>query len=186
MYKELEGLQKLIQRKKRLISKRQEELQELEKEYSKERESECSILMFSFDTTCPMPDDESEYTYQYIYYLADLNIFEYISTDFLRLSLPRDANIIDFRDSFKGMGIPKSCWPENPYIKYYDLIKRAAIILKEIIDNILENNQIDSWKELHSYIKCNRGEIDSQVKKLLNYNMEQSNENVEQIKKLLK
>ena len=159
----LERLKKIIIRKKQLIEERKNELKELEEKYYKDSKSELPILLFSVDTTLPMPDDESDYEYRYLYYYPDFEKVDYRIGDYHRDLLP---NTIDLRESFKNIGIPKRVWPEDPYLEYKNETQIGIDIIKAIIDNILNNN-INSWTELKEYILLNIDEIKEKIEKLI-------------------
>ena len=162
----LEELKKLITRKKQLIEKRKNELKELEEKYYKDSKSELPILLFSVDTTLSMPDDESDYEYRYLYYYPDFEKVDYRIGDYHRELLP---NTIDLRESFKNIGIPKRFWPGDPYLEYKNETQIGVDIIKAIIDNILNNNNINSWTELKEYICLNINEINAKIEKSMNH-----------------
>ena len=62
------------------------------------------LLLFAIDQTLPMPDDECDLEYQYIYYFPDLDVIKcYIKNkenDFL-------SNTIDLRKQFANFGVPQ-------------------------------------------------------------------------------
>lgn len=162
----LEELKKLITRKKQLIEKRENELKQLEEKYNKDSKSELPILLFSVDTTSPMPDDESDYEYRYFYYYPDLNDIKIMVGNYKKELLP---NTIDLRESFKNIGMPKKFWSGLPFLEYKNETQFGVDIIKTIIDNILNNNIINTWAELKDYILINIDEINAKIEKSINH-----------------
>ncbi len=140
--KELEGA---IKEKQKQIRQDEIELEKLKKQYDIENVSQLPILLFMINTTLPMPDDEDDWKYKYIYYCPDLDNIKCIErnrkNDFLQ-------NTVDLREQFEDFDVPKKCWIGNCYYENQDAIMQAVSILKSNIDEIFNSRNIDSWSDL--------------------------------------
>ena len=110
-----------------------------------ENNSQLPILLFVIDQTLPMPDDECDIEYQYIYYFSDLDVIKRLNKNKENDFLP---NTIDLRKQFVNFGVPQKEWVGNCYYEYYDVIMEAVSILKTNINEIFNSQKINSWVEL--------------------------------------
>lgn len=156
----LNELNKKILYEKKIILLHEEKLKLLEEKYKESSISELPILLFSVDTTWPMPDDYDEYEYQYLYYYPDFDTVKQLIGDYKRELLP---NTIDLREQFKSIGIPKKLWTSIPFAKYKDEVDNSIIIIREVINDIFQNVSINSWKRLREYMIKNNSLINEQI-----------------------
>ena len=134
-----------IKQKQKQIQDAQIELNKLKEQYEIENNSQLPILLFVIDQTLPMPDDECDLEYQYIYYFPDLDVIKCLIKNKENDFLP---NTIDLREQFVNFGVPQKEWIGNCYYKYYDVIMKAVFFLKANINEIFNSNDINSWVEL--------------------------------------
>jgi len=148
---EVKTLNKLIQEKQLLINKENQELLILEEELKKIKQSELPILLFVIDETLPMPDDERDICYEYIYYFPDLDEVEYLIGHNYNQPL---QNSLDLRSYFEKMGIPKRIWPGSvrSTVENRTKIELAISYLKNMIDDLFKTYDIKSWSELTTYL----------------------------------
>lgn len=67
----IQELEKEIKHKILQIIEKGNELKILEEQYNQEKTSEIPILLFQIDESLAMPDDRSDYRYEYVYYCPD-------------------------------------------------------------------------------------------------------------------
>ena len=142
------ALRNLIKEKESLI-KNEETLLTRLKEEAKTYIPEVPILLFLIDETAPMPDLDSDYLYEYIYYTPDMDTITYTRSHYKDRFLP---NYIDMRKFFNEIPVPER---ENSVCsyKYSNEINYAVTKLKEIIDELFETKNINTWQELSLLIK---------------------------------
>jgi len=147
-----EALKELIIQKRQMIKRENQELQMLEEQYKKAEESELPILLFVIDETLPMPDDYTDWRYEYIYYCPDLDTVKCIIRHNRNQLLP---NSIDLSQAFNNVGMPKRyhCIASNDR-GCWAIIQNAASIVKSQIDELFATNDINSWDELGSLLKA--------------------------------
>lgn len=137
-----------IESKREHISQEQEDLKKLEEMYRKEQESSLPILLFVIDETIPMPDDESDYNYEYVYYCPDLDgikcIVEHEKGKLL-------TNAVDLRNSFMYMGVPEKAFPRKAR-NYSNEINKAVSIVKNEVNSFMASNNDSSWDELGRFL----------------------------------
>lgn len=134
-----------LQSLKKEIRQKEKELRELKAQYDAENVSELPILLFCIDQTIPMPDDERDYEYQYIYYCPDLDDVRCFTKHKRNEFLP---NTIDLREQFENLGIPKRVWTADAYNQYYSIVMQAVSILESQIEGLFQSNVIKSWSDL--------------------------------------
>lgn len=164
----LKELESKILKERKLVLLHEEKLKLLEEKYKRESVSELPILLFSVDTTLPMPDDDEDYEYRYLYYYPDLNDIKIIIGDYKKKLLP---NTLDLRDKFDNMGIPKRFWPGDPFIEYYQIVDKTVQFLKNVIEKIYLNNSINSLNELKEFMLNNNSiveHLDNNIMKIKN------------------
>lgn len=142
----LKSLKKLIDKQELILKAAQEDLKGLEEEYKRESISELPILLFQVDETLPMPDD-GDFEYECIYYCPDLDDITYRITRSRKELLP---NTLDLRSMFVNFGMPEHVWPGRPD---YNIVYEAVAVLKERIEEIFKNNEINSWNDLRDHLK---------------------------------
>lgn len=142
------SLKNAIESKRKQIKQEQEELQILEEAYKKGQEPSLPILLFVIDETLPMPNDERDYNYEYVYYCPDLDDIKCIVEHKMEKFLP---NSIDLRESFMDMGVPKKVFPGRVY-NYGNEIKEAVSILKNEINSFMLANMDSSWDSLGTFL----------------------------------
>lgn len=149
--KELKRLKEQIQQKELEIKNKQNELHTLKEQVNKINESELPILLFTINETLPMPDDEKDWEYEYVYYCPDLDEVKYVYKHRNNELLP---NSIDLRNTFKIVGMPEHIWPgsiqSDP--ENYNKVEFVISYLKDTINNLFETQTINSWKELAPYL----------------------------------
>mgnify|MGYP004515329891 CR=1 FL=1 len=147
--KELKVLKEQIKQKESEIKNKQNELHTLKEQANKINESELPILLFTINETLPMPEDERDWEYEYVYYCPDLDEVKYIHKHKNNELLP---NSIDLRNSFKIMGMPEHIWPSTIQSdpENYNKIEVVVSYLKDVINDLFKSQAINSWEELAS------------------------------------
>ena len=74
----IQKLEREMKQKRLEIIAKGDELKELEEKYNQAKASELPILLFQIDESLPMPDDRSDYRYEYVYYCPDTDEKKYI------------------------------------------------------------------------------------------------------------
>ena len=166
--KKNEEIKNLIKEKKELIIKELEELKKLENKYNKENESDLAILLFFDNITDPINIGEKDYNfnqkYQSIYYYADLNTIK-IKVDY---GFSKDVpNTVDLRDSFEDLKVSKF-WPDNLSFNFINEINASAVIMKNVIAELLLENKFNSWNDVRTYIFKNKENVSKQIKEHIN------------------
>ena len=69
----IQELEKEIKQKRLQIIEKGNELKILEEQYNQEKTSKIPILLFQIDEHLPMPEDTSDYRYEYVYYYPDID-----------------------------------------------------------------------------------------------------------------
>lgn len=149
----LKSLEELIKKQELVVSERKlavenakKDLDKLNQKYQKENVSELPILLFLINKTLPMPDDIDDWEFEYIYYCPDLDKVIYSSRHRSNEMLP---NTIDLRSLFINFGMPERIWPRRADAK---IIDEAVQVLKEQIEEIFSNYEINSWEELGRHL----------------------------------
>ena len=145
----IQELEKEIKQKKSQIIEKGNELKILEEQYNQEKTSEIPILLFQIDESLAMPDDRSDYRYEYVYYYPDTDEKKYIVRHSNEAFL---SNTIDLRDCFLEFGIPRKSYSVSA-LDYSSEIDMAISLLKSQINNLFDSNDIDSWEELGILLK---------------------------------
>ena len=150
---EIKKLRDLIKEKELLIEKESKEVKLLKEQLNVSlNESKLPILLFSVNETFP-DENVAGWKYENIYYFPDLDEVKYTYYQWSRENefLP---NTIDLRNYFESVDIPKKLWPWTVQTKdeYRRKVDVVALCLKEAIDNIFNNYQIESWEELGMYL----------------------------------
>ena len=145
----IQKLEREMKQKRLEIIAKGDELKELEEKYNQAKASELPILLFQIDESLPMPDDRSDYRYEYVYYCPDTDKKLYIDQHSEEVFLP---NTIDLRDSFSTFNVPRKSFPATA-LDYSSEINLAISILKSQIDDIFRHDTIDSWADLGASLK---------------------------------
>ena len=103
----IQKLEREMKQKRLEIIAKGDELKELEEKYNQAKTSELPILLFQIDESLPMPDDRSDYRYEYVYYCPDTDEKKYIVRHSNEAFL---SNTIDLRDCFLEFGIPRKSY----------------------------------------------------------------------------
>ena len=136
-----------LEKERLQIIEKGNELKILEEQYNQEKTSEIPILLFQIDESLAMPDDRSDYRYEYVYYWHDTDEKKYIVRHSNEAFLP---NTIDLRDYFLEFGISRKSYSALDYSSEIDM---AISLLKSQINNLFDSNDIDSWEELGILLK---------------------------------
>ena len=145
----IQELEKEIKQKRLQIIEKENELKILEEQYNQEKTSEMPILLFQIDESLAMPDDRSDYRYEYVYYYPDTDEKKYIVRHSNEAFL---SNTIDLRDCFLEFGIPRKSYSVSA-LDYSSEIDMAISLLKSQINNLFDSNDINSWEELGILLK---------------------------------
>ena len=145
----IQKLEREMKQKRLEIIAKGDELKELEEKYNQAKASELPILLFQIDESLPMPDDSSDYRYEYVYYCPDTDEKKYIvrhsNEEFL-------SNTIDLRDNFSSLLVPKKSYSTSA-LDYSTEIDMAVSLLKSQIDNLFDSKEISDWEELGTLLK---------------------------------
>ncbi|HIT10327.1 MAG TPA: hypothetical protein IAC24_01850 [Candidatus Onthousia faecigallinarum] len=145
----IQKLEREMKQKRLEIIAKGDELKELEEKYNQAKASELPILLFQIDESLPMPDDRSDYRYEYVYYCPDTDEKKYIvrhsNEEFL-------SNTIDLRDNFSSLLVPKKSYSTSA-LDYSTEIDMAVSLLKSQIDNLFDSKEISDWEELGTLLK---------------------------------
>ncbi len=145
----IQKLEREMKQKRLEIIAKGDELKELEEKYNQAKTSELPILLFQIDESLPMPDDRSDYRYEYVYYCPDTDEKKYIvrhsNEEFL-------SNTIDLRDNFSSLLVPKKSYSTSA-LDYSTEIDMAVSLLKSQIDNLFDSKEISDWEELGTLLK---------------------------------
>ncbi len=145
----IQKLEREMKQKRLEIIAKGDELKELEEKYNQAKTSELPILLFQIDESLPMPDDRSDYRYEYVYYCPDTDEKKYIvrhsNEEFL-------SNTIDLRDNFSSLPVPKKSYSTSA-LDYSTEIDMAVSLLKSQIDNLFDSKEISDWEELGTLLK---------------------------------
>ena len=145
----IQKLEREMKQKRLEIIAKGDELKELEEKYNQAKTSELPILLFQIDESLPMPDDRSDYRYEYVYYCPDTDEKKYIvrhsNEEFL-------SNTIDLRDNFSSLLVPKKSYSTSA-LDYSSEIDMAVSLLKSQIDNLFDSKEISDWEELGTLLK---------------------------------
>ena len=145
----IQKLEREMKQKRLEIIAKGDELKELEEKYNQAKTSELPILLFQIDESLPMPDDRSDYRYEYVYYCPDTDEKKYIvrhsNEEFL-------SNTIDLRDNFSSLPVPKKSYSTSA-VDYSTEIDMAVSLLKSQIDNLFDSKEISDWEELGTLLK---------------------------------
>ena len=76
----IQELEKEIKQKRLQIIEKGNELKILEEQYNQEKTSKIPILLFQIDEYLAMPEDRSDYRYEYVYYYPDTDKKIYCQT----------------------------------------------------------------------------------------------------------
>ncbi len=142
----LKSLKKLIDKQELILKAAQEDLEGLKEEYKRESISELPILLFEVDTTINMPEPE-DYEFTMVYYYPDLDKVSIFSRKY---GTERPSNTLDLRDKFDKLGMPTHKYVGNPDS---DIVDEAVTYLKEQIEEIFKNEEINSWAELGKHLE---------------------------------
>lgn len=104
------------------------------------------ILMFNIDRTIPMPDIDSDWRYEHVYYFPDTDEIKFIERHRgeQKKLLPKT---IDLTKKFKGLGMPKKMHTSSAQWDYYSIVEQAVTILKNELDAILSSNSTNDCSE---------------------------------------
>lgn len=141
-------LERLIEEQRQFLKQEQEKLDMLEEEYNNEKKSVLPILLFRLNETIQMPVNAKDWIFEYVYYLPDLDDFQFIFKHTAYEFLP---NTLDLRESFKNMGVPEYAFPERAY-DYQNEISEAAATVKMEIHSFIKSNPDTSWEELGEFL----------------------------------
>ena len=145
----IQKLEREMKQKRLEIIAKGDELKELEEKYNQAKASELPILLLQIDESLPMPDDRSDYRYEYVYYCPDTDEKKYIvrhsNEEFL-------SNTIDLRDNFSSLLVPKKSYSTSA-LDYSTEIDMAVSLLKSQIDNLFDSKEISDWEELGTLLK---------------------------------
>lgn len=141
---QIKNLEKSIKEKELQIGQLKNELKTLQEEYNNIGYSMLPILLFVLDETLPMPDNDWDWRYEYIYYCPDLDKTKYIIEHKENKFLP---HTLDLRDAFKEFEVPQKSWPKSAH-DYSSEIDHAVFTLKEQINNLLDADKINSFSDL--------------------------------------
>ena len=145
----IQKLEREMKQKRLEIIAKGDELKELEEKYNQAKASELPILLFQIDESLAMPDDRSDYRYEYVYYCPDTDEKKYIvrhsNEEFL-------SNTIDLRDNFSSLLVPKKSYSTSA-LDYSTEIDMAVSLLKSQIDNLFDSKEISDWEELGTLLK---------------------------------
>ena len=130
----IQELEKEIKQKRLQIIEKGNELKILEEQYNQEKTSEIPILLFQIDESLAMPDDRSDYRYEYVYYCPDTDEKKYIVRHSNEAFL---SNTIDLRDCFLEFGIPRKSYSASA-LDYSSEIDMAISLLKSQINNLFD------------------------------------------------
>ena len=125
-------------------------LNELKNIYIAEAESELPVLFYLADES--LDDDK----YEYLYYLADTDEIISVFEDKPDKYLPNTVNMLNFFER----SLPIMVWPGD--IRQYnnDEVQESLSTIKQIINNIFELNDINSWEEVRKILNLNINGID--------------------------
>ena len=98
------------------------------------------------DETLPMPNNESDIKYEYIYYCPDIDMVKRVIEQKENKYLP---NTIDMRGIFQNVGIPSKIWPTE---SFEDEVNYSASLMKDIISELFLKNQINSWTDIEQLL----------------------------------
>ena len=131
------------------MERMKQNIRDLEEELKILNTSEVPLLLFILDETIPNPDDKRDYRFEYIYYYPDLKRIDIIKRNDAYSFLDKT---IDIRHFFRFMGIPNNIWPSSSALLYQKKIDFAREIIEQIIGQIFNENKIESWNDVISFI----------------------------------
>lgn len=117
--------------------------------------SELPLLLFAINESRVSLSGNYEPTWEYIYYYPDYD--EVVKKTKLE-TVSLEKNDVNLTDLFYGFGMPDEI--KSSFIHYastdhkYDgIISKAVETTKTIIDQIFEENEINSWDEVGTHLK---------------------------------
>lgn len=138
------NLEKLVKFKEEEIAINIKELQKLKSLLANLKESKIPILIFSVNEAFKLDEETIFNTYEHVYYCPDIDEVKCIYNKTRNTILPYT---VDLRWAFKELGMPERLENEGA-INYPEAFNKAIELLKEMIDDLMENAVINSWKDL--------------------------------------
>lgn len=112
--------------------------------------SEIPLLLFAINESRYSFNGNFEPMWEYVYYYADYDeVVKTVRTGTVSLN----KNDVNLTDLFFDLGMPEESRGNTIGDNYDEVIDTAVDITKILIDQIFEENDINSWKDVSSHLK---------------------------------
>ena len=112
--------------------------------------SEIPLLLFAINESRYSFNGIFEPKWEYVYYYADYDEIVKITRPG---TLSLNENDVNLTDLFFDLGMPEELKEEGIEEKYDEVINKAVDTTKILIDQIFEENNITSWKDVSTHLK---------------------------------